>query len=75
MRAVDQAPRQSSAAIVIAGEIAEHAFDAVRAPIRMVTALDAPVPYSEPMENFLLPSVEKIVQAVKSVLEHRAVAA
>ena len=72
---VDQAPRQSSAAIVIAGEIAEHAFDALRAPIRMVTSLDAPVPYSEPMETFLLPNVEKIAQAVKSVLELRAVAA
>ena len=35
---VDQAPRQSSAAVVIAGEVAEHGFDYLRAPIKMVTA-------------------------------------
>ena len=72
---VDQAPRHSSAAIVIAGEVAEHGFEYLRAPVKMVTALDTPVPYSEPLENFILPNEEKIVQAVKSVLAHDAVAA
>ena len=72
---VDQAPRHSSAAVVIAGEVAEHGFEYLRAPVRMVTALDTPVPYSEPLENFILPNEEKIVQAVKSVLAHDAVAA
>ena len=72
---VDQAPRHSSAAAVIAGEIAEHAFGALRAPLRMVTALDAPIPYSEPLENYVVPNEEKIVQAVRSVMAHEAVAA
>ncbi|MGA8308477.1 MAG: pyruvate dehydrogenase complex E1 component subunit beta [Terriglobales bacterium] len=72
---VDQAPRHSSAAVVIAGEVAEHGFEYLRAPVKMVTALDTPVPYSEPLENFILPNEEKIVQAVKSVLAHDAVAA
>jgi pyruvate dehydrogenase E1 component beta subunit len=72
---VDQAPRHSSAAAVIAGEIAEHAFGALRAPLRMVTALDTPIPYSEPLENYVVPNEEKIVQAVRSVMAHEAVAA
>jgi pyruvate dehydrogenase E1 component beta subunit len=72
---VDQAPRQSSAAAVIAGEIAEHAFGSLRAPLKMVTALDAPIPYSEPLENYVVPNEEKIVQAVRSVMAHKAVAA
>jgi acetoin:2,6-dichlorophenolindophenol oxidoreductase subunit beta len=72
---VDQAPRHSSAAAVIAGEVAEHGFEYLRAPVKMVTALDTSVPYSEPLENFILPNEEKIVQAVKSVLAHDAVAA
>jgi len=72
---VDQAPRHSSAAVVIAGEVAEHGFEHLRAPVRMVTAADASVPYSEPMEAYLLPNEEKIVQAVKSVLANQAVAA
>ncbi|HEY6905175.1 MAG TPA: transketolase C-terminal domain-containing protein [Candidatus Acidoferrales bacterium] len=65
---VDQAPRQSSAAVVIAGEIAEQGFKYLKAPVKMVTALDTSVPYSEPMESFVLPSEQKIVDAVKSVL-------
>jgi pyruvate/2-oxoglutarate/acetoin dehydrogenase E1 component len=72
---VDQAPRHSSAAAVIAGEVAEHGFEYLRAPVRMVTAVDSSVPYSEPMENFILPNEDKIIRAVKSVMAHDAVAA
>jgi acetoin:2,6-dichlorophenolindophenol oxidoreductase subunit beta len=69
---VDQAPRQSSAAIVIAGEIADKGFQYLKAPVKLVTALDTSVPYSEPMESFVLPSEQKIVEAVKSVLAMQA---
>ncbi len=72
---VDQAPRHSSAAAIIAAEVAEHAFGHLRAPVTMLTALNTSVPYSEPMENFILPNEDKIVRAVKSVLEHKAAAA
>jgi acetoin:2,6-dichlorophenolindophenol oxidoreductase subunit beta len=65
---VDQAPRQSSAAAVIAGEVAEHGFHYLKAPVKMVTALDTSVPYSEPLESYVLPNEEKIIAAVKSVV-------
>ena len=52
---VDQAPRHASVAVVIAGEIAEHAFAYLKAPVRLVTAADTPVPFSEPLEHFVLP--------------------
>jgi pyruvate dehydrogenase E1 component beta subunit len=71
---VDQAPRQSSAAVIIAGEIAEHGFKYLKAPVKLVTAMDTSVPYSEPMESFVLPSEEKIVAAVESVLAKRVAA-
>jgi pyruvate dehydrogenase E1 component beta subunit len=71
---VDQAPRHSSAAAVIAGEIAAHAIESVHA-LRMVTALDTPIPYSEPLENYVVPNEDKIVEAAKSVLAQKAVAA
>ena len=71
---VDQAPRHSSAAAIIA-EVAEHGFEHLRAPIKMVTALDTSIPYSEPLENYVLPNEEKIVQAAKSVLMRQVVAA
>jgi pyruvate dehydrogenase E1 component beta subunit len=71
---VDQAPRHASAAAIIAAEVAEHGGSALKAPLKMVTALDTSVPFSEPLENFVLPNEEKIISAVKAVLAKQAVA-
>jgi 2-oxoisovalerate dehydrogenase E1 component beta subunit len=53
----------------IAGEIAmrvnEKAFEWLDAPILRVAALDAPIPYSPPLEDFFLPGVNDIVKAVR----------
>src|SRR5471030_2717783 len=65
---VDQAPRHAAASGMIAGEIAEHGFSSLKAPIKQVTGLDATVPYSEPMEAFVLPDEIKIAGAVREVL-------
>jgi acetoin:2,6-dichlorophenolindophenol oxidoreductase subunit beta len=65
---VDQATRHGSAAAIIAAEIAEHGFSSLRAPVIQVTALDATVPYSEPMEAYVLPDEAKIAAAVRAVL-------
>ena len=65
---VDQAPRHAAASNIIAGEIAEHGFSSLKAPIKQVTALDATVAYSEPMEAFVLPDAPKIAGAVREVL-------
>ncbi len=72
---VDQATRHASASALIAADIAEHAFSALKAPVRQVTALDATVPYSEPMEAYILPDEPKIVEAVHQVLGTAPVAA
>ena len=63
----DQATRHASAASFIAAEIAEQAFSSLKAPIKLVTALDATVPYSEPMEAYVLPDEDKITVAVREV--------
>jgi acetoin:2,6-dichlorophenolindophenol oxidoreductase subunit beta len=65
---VDQATRHASAASFIAGEIAEKAFSSLKAPIKQVTALDATVAYSEPMESYVLPNTEKVAGAVREIL-------
>ncbi len=67
---VDQAPRHASAAAPIAAEVAEHAFAHLKAPVKLVTALDTSIPYSKPLEDYVLPNEDKIVQAVKSVLKN-----
>jgi acetoin:2,6-dichlorophenolindophenol oxidoreductase subunit beta len=65
---VDQSTRHGSAAAVIAAEVASEGFSALRSPVELVTSLDATVPYSEPMEEYLLPSEARVVEAVQHVL-------
>ena len=65
---VDQSTRHGSAAAVIAAEVASEGFSSLKAPIKLVTALDATIPYSQPMEDYLLPDEAKIVEAVQQVL-------
>jgi pyruvate/2-oxoglutarate/acetoin dehydrogenase E1 component len=69
---VDQAPRHSSAATIIAGEVAEHGFSYLKSAVKMVTGLDTSIPYSEPLETYVLPGEERIMQAVRSVLGVKA---
>jgi len=58
----------------IAGEIAavvcESAFDYLDGPIARVTGLDAPVPYSPPLEAEFLPSVEKVAAAARELAKY-----
>ena len=72
---VDQATRHASASAVIAGEIADQGFSSLKAPIKQVTSLDTTVPYSEPMEAYVLPDEAKITGAVHQVLGSAPVAA
>ena len=65
---VDQATRHASVSTVIAGEVAEHGFGSLKAPIVQVTGLDATIPYSEPLEAYVLPDDDKVVAAVQRVL-------
>jgi pyruvate dehydrogenase E1 component beta subunit len=72
---VDQSTRHGSAAAVIAAEAASEGFSSLRAPVGIVTALDATIPYSQPMEEYLLPDAAKIVTAVQQAVGSAPVAA
>jgi len=72
---VDQAPRHAAASAVIAGELAEHGFSSLKAPVKQVTAHDVTVPYSQPMEAFVLPDEARIADAVREALGTAPVAA
>ncbi len=65
---VDQAPRHASVSALIAADIAEHRFKALRAPIVQVTAADTTVPYSEPLEAHVIPDTARIAAAVRQAL-------
>jgi pyruvate dehydrogenase E1 component beta subunit len=65
---VDQSTRHGSAAAVIAAEAAAEGFSSLKGPVQLVCALDATIPYSEPMEAYLLPDAPKIVRAVQQAV-------
>jgi pyruvate/2-oxoglutarate/acetoin dehydrogenase E1 component len=55
----------------IAGEITarinEHAFAWLDAPVLRVTAADVPLPYSPPLEDYVLPQTADIVRAARAL--------
>ncbi|MCX6143942.1 MAG: alpha-ketoacid dehydrogenase subunit beta [Ignavibacteriales bacterium] len=51
----------------LAALIAENCFQYLDAPIKRIAALDAPVPYSPPLENAVLPNEAKILSALEEL--------
>jgi pyruvate dehydrogenase E1 component beta subunit len=69
---VDEASPRCNVATDIAALVAEQAFGALKAPIRMVTPPHTPVPFAPELEDLYIPSPEKIGAAVREVMEHGA---
>jgi pyruvate/2-oxoglutarate/acetoin dehydrogenase E1 component len=58
----------------IAGEVAaiinEEAFDSLDGPIVRLTALDTPVPFSPPQEEYFLPQVSDVVREARKLISY-----
>jgi len=54
----------------LAAVIQEEAFESLDAPIRIIGALDTPVPYSPPLEEFFLPSEADIERAARLLMDY-----
>ena len=52
----------------IAAVVAEEAVDYLDAPIKRVAGQDVPIPFSPPLEQYVIPNEKKIVEAVKEVI-------
>jgi pyruvate/2-oxoglutarate/acetoin dehydrogenase E1 component len=51
----------------IAALIAQNCFEYLDGPVKRVGALNAPVPYSPPLENAVLPNEQKILVALEEL--------
>jgi 2-oxoisovalerate dehydrogenase E1 component beta subunit len=54
----------------IVATIAEEAFENLDAPVKRITAPDAPVPFSPPLEKAFIPQVENVVAGLKELGEY-----
>jgi 2-oxoisovalerate dehydrogenase E1 component beta subunit len=54
----------------VAAIIQEEAFESLDAPIRILGALDTPVPYSPPLEEFFLVSEADIHTAARHLISY-----
>lgn len=64
----DEGHLRGGAAGDLAAIIIDKGFDYLNAPIKRVTALDVPIPFSPPLENYVLPDEVKIKAAVQEIL-------
>lgn len=67
---VNEAYTTGSFARQIASKISEEIFDELDAPVLCVGALDVPIPYSKVLEDYVLPSNEKITEIINKVLDY-----
>jgi 2-oxoisovalerate dehydrogenase E1 component beta subunit len=54
----------------VAAIVQEEAFEFLDAPVRIVGALDTPVPYSPPLEEGYLPSEAQIERAARLLVAY-----
>jgi pyruvate dehydrogenase E1 component beta subunit len=65
---VDEDNPRCSVATDIAAMVADKGFDLLDAPIKIVSAPHTPVPFSPPLEQFYIPSPEKIAETIRSIM-------
>jgi len=68
---VHEAHRRAGPGAEIAAILAEEAIGYLDAPIIRVATKNVPFPYNPELENFILPGVDDIIQAVEGVVQYK----
>lgn len=64
-----EATRTGGFGAEIAATVAEEAFKYLKAPPRRVAAPDTPVPFSYPLERYYMPDENRLIQAVREIMQ------
>jgi 2-oxoisovalerate dehydrogenase E1 component beta subunit len=67
---VDEANQTCAAGAQVAALIADRGFEDLDGPVRRVATPDAPIAFSPPLEQALLPSVDRVKEAARELLEY-----
>jgi pyruvate dehydrogenase E1 component beta subunit len=64
----DDSNKKCGFASDVAAILSEECFSCLKAPIKRVTRADVPVPFSPPLENYMLPNEEKLTDSINKVI-------
>ena len=67
---LDEANATCAAGAQVAALIAEHAFEDLDGPVRRVATPDVPVPFSPPLEQAVLPQVDRVREVCRELLAY-----
>ncbi len=67
---VDEGNKSYGVAAEIAALAAEQVFDSLNAPIKRICLNDTMIPFSKPLEDYVVVKVDDIVKAVNEVMEY-----
>ncbi|HEX5996874.1 MAG TPA: alpha-ketoacid dehydrogenase subunit beta [Jiangellales bacterium] len=67
---VEENPYQGGWGATVASLVAEEGFELLDAPIRRVAAENVPLPFADSLEDIVMPTIEKVTAAIKSVTEY-----
>ncbi|QAY95041.1 alpha-ketoacid dehydrogenase subunit beta [Methylovirgula ligni] len=68
---VDEASPRCNMATDISALVAQEAFGALKAPIKMVSPPHTPVPFAPNLEDIYIPNADRIEKAVKAAMNYR----
>ena len=72
---VDESYPRCSIARDIASQVVDLAFDDLKGPIKTLTGLDMPIPFSPPMEDHFIPSIDDVVTYATHMMRGETIAA
>jgi 2-oxoisovalerate dehydrogenase E1 component beta subunit len=67
---VDEANETCAAGAQVAALVADRAFEDLDGPVRRIATPDVPIPFSPPLEQAVLPSVDRVKEAARELLEY-----
>ena len=65
---VEESPKRGGVGAEIAATLAEEMIEDIVAPVKRIAAPNTPAPFAPPMENFYIPSVDRITEGVREVM-------
>ncbi|MBV9805162.1 MAG: alpha-ketoacid dehydrogenase subunit beta [Solirubrobacterales bacterium] len=67
---LDEANYTCAAGAQVASLIADRGFETLDGPVRRLAAPDVPIPFSPPLEQFVLPGDDAVKEAARGLLEY-----